>query len=288
MYPPLAYLFAGSIDPVSGRRNVNAAIRPNQETSQPRYPFTRAWGEGGMPLPVARIYAAGRGSASPAVVAPPWLSSGPADRPFDFCGRMRRLAEDVASRCEIFHPIDVSRILITAIQARNSRGHGLQARVTPLRFADGELVGKRRGRFYQVQRYFVDGHEMLYVMAFCMPRFLEQAFEDKLITLFHELYHISPKFDGDLRRLDGRYQVHSCSKRGYDEHMGRLVRAYLADGADPAVHGFLRLNFAQLQARHAHVEAIVVPRPKLVPLPARKSGDEGASRAAARRGSERR
>ncbi len=64
--------------------------------------------------------------------------------------------------------------------------------------------------------------------------------------------------------------------------MSRLVRAYLADGADPAVHGFLHLNFAQLQARHAHIEAIVVPRPKLVPVPARKAVEQGASRAAAR------
>ena len=87
-----------------------------------------------------------------------------------------------------------------------------------------------------------------------------------------------------LRRLGGRYAIHSCSKRGYDEHMTRLVRSYLADGADPALPGFLRLNFAQLQARHAHVEAIVVPRPKLVPVPARKAADQGASRGAAREG----
>jgi predicted metallopeptidase len=209
-----------------------------------------------------------RGAPSPAVVAPAWLSSGPAHHPFDFCGHMQRLAADVAARCSVFHPIDVSRVFITAIQARNGRGHGLQARVTPLRFAGGHLVGRRRGRSYQVQRYFVDGREMLYVMAFCMPRFLDQPFEDKLVTLFHEMYHISPKFDGDLRRLDGRYQIHSCSKRGYDEHMSRLVRDYLMDGADPSLHGFLRLNFAQLQGRHGHVEAVVVPRPKLVPVPA--------------------
>jgi hypothetical protein len=218
----------------------------------------------------------------PAVVAPAWLKSGPAHRPFDFCGHMRRLVADVASRCSIFHPIDVSRVLITAIQARNCRGHGLQARVTPLRFTGGELVGSRHGRRYQVQRYYVDGHEMLYVMAFCMPRFLDQAFEDKLITLFHEMYHISPSFNGDLRRLGGRYAIHSCSKRGYDDHMACLVRAYLADGADPSLHGFLRLNFAQLQARHAHIEAIVVPRPKLVPVPTRIASKQGASRGAAR------
>ncbi len=264
---------------------MNTALRSYIEVSLPRYPFTRSWGTGGAPLPIFRIHSMRRGAPGPAVVAPPWLFSGPAHQPFDFCGHLQRLAADVASRCSVFHPIDVSRILFTAIQARNGRGHGLQARVTPLRFADGELVGKRRGRYYQVQRYFVDGREMLYVMAFCMPRFLDQPFEDKLVTLFHELYHISPKFDGDLRRLDGRYQIHSCSKRGYDEHMARLVRSYLADGADPALHGFLRLNFAQLQGRHAHVEAIVVPRPKLVPVPAQKPTAHRASRTAARRGS---
>lgn len=260
---------------------MNTALQTNLDLARPRYPFLRAWGENEAPLPVVRIRSARRGAALPAVLAPPWLSSGPSDRPFDFCGRMRRLAADVVARCSIFQTIDVSRILITAIQARNSRGHGLQARVTPLRFAGGNLIGKRRNRFYQVQRYFVDGREMLYVMAFCMPRFFDQPFEDKLITLFHEMYHISPAFDGDLRRLDGRYQIHSCSKRGYDEHMARLVRAYLADGADPALHGFLRLSFAQLQARHAHVEAVVVPRPKLVPVPARKVADQ-TSRGAAR------
>jgi predicted metallopeptidase len=260
---------------------VNTGLCTDLGLFEPGFPFERSWGAGGTPLPMARIRSARRGAPIPAVVAPPWLSSGPAERPFDFCGHMRRLAADVAARCGIFHPIDVSRILIIAIQARNGRGHGLQARVTPLRFADGNLVGKRRGRFYQVQRYFVDGREMLYVMAFCMPRFFDQPFEDKLITLFHEMYHISPHFDGDLRRLDGRYQIHSCSKRGYDEHMARLVRSYLSDGADPALHGFLRLNFAQLQARHAHVEAIVVPRPKLVPVPARKVAQQ-ASRGAAR------
>src|SRR5206468_1851711 len=82
---------------------------------------------------------------------------------------------------------------------------GLQARVTPLRFAHGALVRRRRGVSFQVQRYFVDGAEMLYLVTFCLPRFLDQTFDDKFITLFHELFHISPAFDGDLRRHGGRY-----------------------------------------------------------------------------------
>jgi hypothetical protein len=120
-----------------------------------------------------------------------------------------------------------------------------------------------------VQRYFVGDREMLYVMTFCLPRFLDQEFDDKFITVFHELYHIGPAFDGDLRRHEGRYAIHSHSKHGYDAQMAALARAYLASGPDPGLHAFLRLNFSQLQERHGCVVGVVVPRPKLIPVPAR-------------------
>jgi hypothetical protein len=119
---------------------------------------------------------------------------------------------------------------------------------------------------YQVQRYIVAGQEVLYLMTFCLPRFLNQSFDDKLVTLFHELYHISPRFDGDLRRHGGRYAVHTCSQRRYDLHMAHLARGYLATKPDPQLHAFLRLNFTQLRGRHGRVVGVAVPRPKLIPL----------------------
>jgi hypothetical protein len=121
-----------------------------------------------------------------------------------------------------------------------------------------------------VQRYFVGECEMLYLVTFCLPRFLNQSFDDKFVTLFHELYHISPAFDGDLRRHRGRYSVHSHSKREYDALMGQLAREYLANGADAKLHAFLRLNFQQLQQRHGNVVGVMVPRPKLIPVAAAK------------------
>jgi hypothetical protein len=117
-----------------------------------------------------------------------------------------------------------------------------------------------------VQRYFVGRREMLYLVTFCLPRFLDQDFDDKFITLFHELYHISPHFEGDLRRHEGRYALHSHSKREYDAQMAHLARAYLAGGPDRALHDFLRLNFAQLAHRHGSVLGVVVPRPRLIPV----------------------
>jgi hypothetical protein len=204
------------------------------------------------------------------LAVPSALYTGSADRPFDFCGHVQRLCADIVARCELLRHVDVSRILFAVTQARSSRTFGLQARVTPLRFHDGRLNRRRRGTTYQVQRYFVGGREMLYVLTFYLPRFLDQEFDEKFITLFHELYHISPAFDGDLRRHQGRYAIHSHSKRGYDEHMADLARSYLAKHGEPSLYAFLRLNFAQLQHRHSQVIGIVVPRPKLIPVPARK------------------
>jgi hypothetical protein len=200
--------------------------------------------------------------------APPWLASGPEGTPFDFCGHVERLCADIVRRCDVLRHVDLSRLLVAVTQARTGRAHGLQARVTPLRFHAGRLTRQRRGVWYQVQRYFVGPREILYLMTFCLPRFLNQGFDDKFITLFHELYHIGPDFDGDLRRHNGRYAIHSHSQRHYDAHMAHLARAYLADGADPGLHAFLRLNFAQLLRRHGSVVGVVVPRPKVIPIPA--------------------
>lgn len=250
---------------------MSMALCPHDEAPPPASPLVRCWNETEKPLPLRAIRAPASSKASPFPAgAPPWPASGTNGKPFDFCASVQRLCADIVYRCKALDHVDVSRVLFATTQARSARPFGLQARVTPLRFRDGMLLKKRGNRTFQVQRYFVGAREMLYVMTFCLPRFLDQDFDDKLITLFHELYHINPAFDGDLRHHEGRYNLHSHSKRCYDEQMAHLARAYLADGADPALHGFLRLNFAQLQDRHGEVLGVVVPRPKLVPVRMRK------------------
>jgi hypothetical protein len=107
---------------------------------------------------------------------------------------------------------------------------------------------------------------MLYVLTFCLPRFLDQPFEEKLVTVFHELFHMSPAFDGDLRRHPGRYAVHSHSKERYDAEMAKLAKAYLADHPEPELFEFLRFSSQELWDRHGGIRGVVVPRPKLLPV----------------------
>ncbi len=234
-----------------------------------RVPLVLRWRHPDQPLPVRRVAVPRQGRRRTlGLEAPAWFGTGPLDRPFDFCGHVRRLCADVVRHCAELRHIDISRLLFGITQARTGRPYGLQARVTPLRFHQGSMTRRRGGVHYQVQRYFVDDREMLYFVTFCLPRFLDQDFDDKFVTLFHELYHISPAFDGDLRRHAGRCEVHSHSKRLYDAHMADLARSYLSNGADRGLHAFLRLDFAQLQYRHGGVVGVVVPRPRLVPVAA--------------------
>jgi hypothetical protein len=243
-----------------------------QRTFGSTLPLVFHWRQHDRPLPLREVRQPLRHPPRKlGLEAPPWLATGAQDRPFDFCGHVRRLCGDIVARTADLAHIDASRLLFAVTQARSGVTHGLQARVTPLRFRHGRLVKRKGGVLYQVQRYVVDGKDMLYLITFCLPRFLDASFDDKFITLFHELYHISPAFEGDLRTSEGR--LHSPSKRAYDAQMAGLARAYLASGADPALHAFLRLDFVQLCHRHGGVVGVMVPRPRL--LPVEEQGDPG-------------
>ena len=224
-----------------------------------RLPLELRWDTTHRPLPVRCVVPKGRRGRVP-------LSPTPGGGPLDFCAGMRRVCQDVAARCEALRHVHMPAVLLSFTPARNRSLFGLQARVTPLRFRDGRLTRRHGAVEYQVQRFFVDGTEMLYVLTFCLPRFLDQPFEEKLVTVFHELYHMSPAFDGDLRRHPGRYAVHSHSKRCYDLHMAELVRDYLAGHPEPELFDFLRHGSQQLWDRHGGITGVVVPRPKLLPV----------------------
>ncbi|MDZ4685206.1 MAG: hypothetical protein SH850_08955 [Planctomycetaceae bacterium] len=191
--------------------------------------------------------------------------------PFDFTAAMTRLCDDVAGRTPELSHVRMPQVAVSFAQARLRVLHGLQAKLTPLRFEQGSLVTQHGRTAWTVRRVFRGEHEIFYILTFYLPRFLDQSLEEKLITVFHELFHISPRFDGDIRRMDGRYHVHSHSQKEYDREMAQLARKYLAQSPDERLWSFLRLTFDELVARHGGVVGVRVPVPKLVRLPRRES-----------------
>ena len=106
---------------------------------------------------------------------------------------------------------------------------------------------------------------MLYVLNFYLPRFLDLGFHEKLTTIAHELLHISPQFDGDLRRFTGRCYAHSHSHRKFDAQAEQLAQRWLAGGPEQSLYGFLHLDFLRLQALHGGIYGRRIAGPKLLP-----------------------
>lgn len=205
------------------------------------------------------------GKKSPAVIGR--VASANSNLGLDFTARMRTLCDHVVGTLDEFQQIDMSRVAVSFVQARKPVSHGLQASLTPLRFEGGTTTGTVRGREYAVQPvYDKAGNEMLYVLSFYLPRFMQLVFREKLVTVFHELWHISPDFNGDLRRHPGRCYAHTHSQAEYDQQMEVLVEAWLATDPPEALFDFLRLDFRQVQARYGGVYGLKLPRPKLIPL----------------------
>jgi predicted metallopeptidase len=184
---------------------------------------------------------------------------------FDFTANMRGVVQTMVDRLPELGHIDLARVAFSFGQARKRTRHGIYASLTPMRFRDGKLTTHRRGEAYMVQRlYNKAGREMLYILTFYLPRFMEVDLDEKLVTILHELWHISPRFDGDLRRHPGRCYVHSHSQAEYDAKMKVLANRWLRTEPPRDVYGFLRLSFAELHRLHGRVYGTRVPHPKLI------------------------
>ena len=189
--------------------------------------------------------------------------------PFDFTRAMNALCRDIVHRVDELGHIRMDHVAVTFAQARTRVGHGMQAKLTPLRLESGALTTQQGGRTWTVQRLFDGDREMLYMLTFYLPRFMNQAFREKMITVFHELYHISPQFNGDLRRLNGRCYMHSESEKAYDQYMAVLADCYLAQSPPKHLYAFLRHKFRTLEQRFGGVVGMNAPIPKMLLVPER-------------------
>ena len=187
---------------------------------------------------------------------------------FDFTLHVRRLCEDMVQRVPELRHINADYVAFSFCQTRKAVTHGMFASLTPLRFAEGRTETVRRGRRYGIQRLCDEsGREMLYLLNFYLPRYLNLSLREKLITAIHELWHISPRFDGDLRRFGGRCYAHSGSQKRYEAQVQRLTDRWLGLDPPPALYEFLRDDFLTLSHRYGTIIGRKIPAPRLIPLP---------------------
>jgi hypothetical protein len=183
---------------------------------------------------------------------------------FHYTEAMTRLVAWIAGEMAAFRHLDTQRMLIAFSQARADTTHGTFAKVVPLRFEGGALTTQRGGRSYTLQRVSLQGREMLYLVYFYLPRFQNLTYHRKLQTLFHELFHISPRFDGDIRRFPGPNYAHGRSREWYDALVEPFVEEFLALEGGAELAGFLQPDYLALKRERGPILGLRIPMPRLI------------------------
>ena len=202
-------------------------------------------------------------------------------QPFNYTNALAEVIRDIVETLEEFRYVDLDRVLVSFMQARQNSQHGTYASCFPLRFEGGETERMIRGRRYRMPSVVIEGREILYVLYFMLPRFHEeQDYHGKLATIIHELYHISPHFNGDIRRFPGKNFAHGHSREVYHAAMKRMADRYLAQSPRAREHTFLQEPFAELLQRPGGVVGRTIPRqhPVLVAEKVEKEVPRGRGR----------
>ena len=179
---------------------------------------------------------------------------------YNLTQEIARACEQITANIVALSHIDAKRVQFGLSISKKRGKYGLQAACYPLRFEGGSLTKEEDGKLWEWPVLRVAGAEMLYYLNFYVPRFLNLNRDEKLETLVHELYHISPDFDGTLRRLGkGRHANHGPSMKYYRSLIAPLIveaRSLL----DPKEFPFLGLNHRKLEKRHGSVYGTRVKR----------------------------
>jgi len=175
------------------------------------------------------------------------------NKPFDITAALERLIRHIVDNCPELAHVDAARMIIACMCARAPGTQGVYASIQPLRFKDGMRTIRKHGRTWTMPEVKFRGKEILYIIYFAVPRFLEISFQEKLTTIFHELYHINPEFNGDLRRFPGRNYAHGHSRKAYNERLQPIISRYLQSPGAEDVTAFLHLRFKDLEERYGGV-----------------------------------
>jgi hypothetical protein len=65
--------------------------------------------------------------------------------------------------------------------------------------------------------------------------------------MFHELYHISPEFNGDIRRMGKFKSAHGHSKKSFEANYIKYASNYFNKITGTPFYSFLQMSFEDLR-----------------------------------------
>ncbi len=187
----------------------------------------------------------------------------------NFSDEMLTLIQELIKVIDDFKHIDSSRIAISAAKNKSGTNSGVLAYIVPLRYREGcpVNISSQNGKTYHwaMLPTYYNSSELLYIIYFLLPRFLSLPFEKKLQTVIHELLHINPRFNGDLRRFNGRNCFH-YSHSFFEAKTKELLNIFLSSFHNSNTYSFLKSTMKTLLRKYGRIEAnhFSEPKPTLI------------------------
>jgi hypothetical protein len=174
---------------------------------------------------------------------------------FHYTDALTRVLADIAQTLPEFAHVDPAKVCVSYTMARKRTPYGVFAKTVP-------LAGVSRDRpFPGGGRFELAGRPILYIVYVYLPRFHDQSFEDKLMTLIHEMWHMAPEFDGTLLLFPGRNYAHGHSRDEFEAHLEPLTRDYIRKRNGERLLDFLKLSTEDLARSYGRVTGLSVPMP---------------------------
>ncbi|MBN1533671.1 MAG: hypothetical protein JXA20_13460 [Spirochaetes bacterium] len=165
-----------------------------------------------------------------------------------------------------FIHVAIDSILVCVSSNKRSGRGGSYGKLVPLRFINGQEFIQHNRRMYTIPRVYHNDARILYLIYFYIPRFLDLPAGEKLHVIFHELYHIDPTFNGDIRRMGAVKSAHGFSKKHFDSLFQREAGRFQESIAHTEMHSILSLDSRGLYAAYETVVArrMKVPKPVMI------------------------
>lgn len=144
----------------------------------------------------------------------------------DLTAGLRAVAAEACARIPELAHARLDEVQVAVFRSRAARRALTYARCYPLPW---EMTRRGRRWYSLTPVYTPAGRRARYLLAFAWPRFWEMTPRARLETVVHELYHLSPAFDGTARTFaTGGW--HGRGRAWFDGVVRELTDAHLPEG----------------------------------------------------------
>ncbi|MFC1669647.1 putative metallopeptidase [Spirochaetota bacterium] len=175
---------------------------------------------------------------------------------------INQIIYEISNFSNNFSHINPEKVLVCISSNKKNYPGGTYGKLVPLRFEGGEETLKYQEKYYSIPSIFLNGKKQLYIIYFYMPKFFDLSYKEKINIIFHELYHINPEFNGDIRRISKVKSAHGYSKKQFDLKYKRDIDSFNKYILQTPYLNFLKMDSRFLFANYKKVIGRRMKKPK--------------------------